>query len=168
VSEREVLAEWDRFVWGIVRRTPIHDPVLGEEDLLSAARFALLEAHASWDPKGGASLRAWIGRKVKWALLDLMKREGHARWKNPPAFEPLEEEEVYAHPGPPELSLLALPYVEDVLSRLPPRHEASLRARFFEGLTLEESARRRGVSKQAESNIVGKALKGAREKFGLS
>lgn len=167
MNEREILSKWDRYVWGIVMKFPLHDPLLTPEDLHSAGALALLEAHASWDPLGGASLRAWIGRKVTWAIKDLLRRETHSRKKGHVECEPFEEEPPSPLPAC-ELSVLALPYVEDVLARLPSRHAGALRARFFEGLTLEESARRRGVSKQAESNLVGKALKGARAKFGLT
>jgi RNA polymerase sigma factor (sigma-70 family) len=166
MNEREILSKWDRYVWGIVMKFPLHDPLLTPEDLHSAGALALLEAHASWDPKGGASLKAWIGRKVTWAIKDLLRRETHSRNRGRVECEPLEEEPLAPLPAC-ELSVLALPYVEDALLTLPPSHARALRARYFEGLTLAEAGSRRGVSRQAESNVVQDALRRMRVRFGI-
>ena len=167
MNEREILKEWNAYIWGFLYRIPLSDPALSPEDFYAPAALSVLRSHESWNPEGRASLKTWIGNHLRWDLQDVLRKETSSRRRvTKPVFVPLEEEPPSPLPAC-ELSVLALPYVEGALRALSPSHERALRARFFEGLTYREAGARRGVSATAESEVVQVALKGMKRRFGV-
>ena len=117
----------------------------------------------SFDPERG-SFEAWL-RGIAEKVLMSQRRKWRREETRPGVPEPGDSVEPAVLPGGTEESLDLADGIALVMTELPSRYQAVLRAKYDEGLSLAEIAARWGETPKAVESLLGRARAAFREGF---
>lgn len=176
----ELWAQVERFIWQQANRRSFALEGYGgvtEEDLHQAGFLALVKAVGSYDPAGGMSFIGWLALYLKTAFAEAAGYQGRKQMRDPlhrahslnaplrddPDAGGLEDiledpvglQEVEEHVD--KLYLHAA--LEKALATLPEAERAVLLSRYYQGRTLREVGRERGISFERVRKIEAAGLR---------
>jgi RNA polymerase sigma factor for flagellar operon FliA len=168
-------------------------PLIGRDDIESAALIGLIDAVDRYDPERGVPFEGYAGLRIRGAVLDELRRvDDRSRSERRRARDdaPDREPEIGAYLGTLSLELLLEAgdrdwaavdddedrydrqdlrmRVESALRCLPPRQREVLVRYYGEALTLRESAARMGISEARACQLHGRAIQNLRRELAVT
>ena len=165
-------------------------PLIGRDDLESAALVGLIDAVDRFDPERGVPFEGYAGLRIRGAILDELRRvDDHTRDERRRArADALDgEPEIGAYGATLSLDMLLetgdrdwaaddesvdryesqdlRSRVETALACLPPRQREVLARYYGDSLTLRESAVRMGISEARACQLHGRAIQNLRREL---
>lgn len=168
-------------------------PLIGRDDIESAALVGLIDAVDRYEPERGVPFEGYAGLRIRGAILDELRRvddrsRGERRRARDAAAD--EEPEIGAYLGTLSLELLLergdrdwaaedddqdryedqdlRMRVESALRCLPPRQREVLARYYGDALTLRESAARMGISEARACQLHGRAIQNLRRELSVT
>ena len=134
------------------------------EDVVQEALAAALAVRDRFEDRGDGSLVRWLCRIAETTIRSLAEREGAAKRTPPGEAERLSRIlRLVDDPGTGPATAAARAErnaaLARALERLPEDERDAVLARFFRGLTFEETAREIGVGETTARRLVGRALR---------
>ena len=141
-------------------------PYLEEEDVVQEALLALVQSAKRYDRSKGASLCTYAGRRAVGAIIDLVRSNiRHSvtvyYLEERPPREGLRERSMESR----ETILRFRRFLATSIGRLPRRQRQVVELRFFQGLSVRETARRLGISTTTAAREQRQALFKLRDAF---